>query len=105
MEAGELTRLKLVTVVAETVLRERITRRLLEWGATGFTVIESNGKGSRGIRSGDVPGEGVRIEAVVDAETAERILNGVSDRYFENYAVIAWVSDVQVVRGQKYVKS
>lgn len=105
MDEQQLTRLKLITIVAETVLRDRITRRLLEWGATGFTVVDSSGRGSRGIRTGDVPGEGVRIDAVVDSDTADRILSGVEERYFENYAVIAWMTDVQVVRGHKYVAS
>lgn len=99
----ELHRLHLVTIVAETVLRDRITRRLLEWGATGFTVTESTGRGSRGIRTGDVPGQGVRIETLVTPEVAVRILESVSDRYFADYAVIAWVTEVQVVRGDKYV--
>ncbi len=104
MEPAVLTRLRLVTIVGETVLRERLTRQLLEWGATGYTVTPSSGKGSRGIRTGDVPGEGLRIEAVVDSSTAERILSGIAGLYFEHFSVIAWVSEVQVVRGDKYVR-
>jgi len=100
-----LSSLKLITIVAETVLRDRLPRRLLEWGATGFTVCASHGRGSRGTRTGDVPGESVRIEVIVDGEAADRILAGIRDLYFENYAVIAWVTDVQVVRGDKYVAS
>jgi nitrogen regulatory protein P-II 2 len=101
----KLHTLRLVTIVAETVLRDRITGRLLELGATGFTVTPSNGRGSRGIRSGDVPGEGVRIEAVVSPDVAVRILEEVSVQYFPAYAVIAWVAEVQVVRGGKYVRT
>lgn len=100
-----LHRLHLVTIVAETVLRDRITRRLLDWGATGFTVTESSGRGSRGIRTGDVPGEGVRIETLVTPEVAMTILQAVADRYFDDYAVIAWVTEVHVVRGDKYVRA
>ena len=100
----ELQPLKLVTIVAETVLRERITQRLLDWGATGFTVVESSGRGSRGIRTGDVPGESVRIETLVTRPIAIRILEEVAERYFPNYAVIAWVTEVEVVRGEKYLE-
>lgn len=100
----QLHPLKLVTIVAETVLRDRITRRLLERGATGFTVTESRGRGSRGIRTGDVPGEGVRIECLVTREVAIEILGEVSERYFTDYAVIAWVTEVEVVRGEKYIR-
>ena len=96
--------LRLVTIVAETVLRDRITRRLLECGATGFTVTQSNGRGSRGARTGDIPGQGVRIEALVPEDVCVRILEEVADRYFADFAVIAWVTEVQVVRGEKYLR-
>jgi nitrogen regulatory protein P-II 2 len=33
---------------------------------------------------------------------AERILARVAEEYFAHYAVIAWVEDVEVVRGDKY---
>jgi hypothetical protein len=36
-------------------------------------------------------------------EVAEKILTHVSHEYFEHYACIAWLSDVQVVRGDQYV--
>ena len=95
--------LELVTIVAETVLEDPITRGLLERGATGYTVTDTRGRGSRGIRSGDVPGESVRIEVVVGDEAARRILEWIRDSYFPNYAVIAWVTRADVLRGEKYV--
>ncbi len=95
--------LEVVTIVAETVLEERLTRELLELGATGFTVTESRGRGSRGVRSGTIPGESVRIEVVVGRGAAEAILARVRDRYFPDYAVIAWVTAAEVLRGDKYV--
>lgn len=96
--------LKLVTIVCETVLRDRIPAEVMELGATGFTLVQSRGRGSRGLRTGDIPGESVRIEVVVDAPSADRIISHLSAKYFENYAVIAWITDVDVVRGEKYVR-
>ena len=98
------TRLRLVTIVAERILEDRLTRDVMEAGATGFTVSESRGRGSRGMRAGDIPGEGVRIEVVVSPEVADRIVERLRDAYFPHYAVIAWLADVEVVRGDKYVK-
>lgn len=95
--------LEVVTIIAETVLEEPLTRGLMARGATGYTVTSSRGKGSRGIRSGEVPGESVRIEVVVGAEVATAILEWIRDRYFPNYAVIAWVTRADVLRGEKYV--
>lgn len=94
---------KLVTIVAESVLEEQLVADVHALGARGHTVVASRGAGSRGMRASDPPGDGVRIEVVVSAGVAERILDHVASRYFPNYAVIAFVTDVQVVRGEKYV--
>jgi len=99
----DLHELFVVTIIAEPVLEDRITRDLLDDGATGYTVIEARGKGTRGIRTGDIPGQNVRIETVVEKEVAERILRRVQDKWFESYAVIAWAHPTRVVRGGKYV--
>jgi nitrogen regulatory protein PII len=95
--------LKLVTIVAEPVLEERIVTELRRLGARGHTATDARGVGSRGMRASDPPGEGVRIEVVVGADVADRILAHVAERYFPHYAVIAFVADVGVVRGEKYV--
>ncbi len=95
--------LELITIVAETVLEDTLTRGLLERGATGYTVTASRGRGSRGVRSGDVPGEGVRIEVIVARPLADEILGWINRQYFPHYAVIAWSTRVEVVRGDKYV--
>lgn len=97
-------RLRLVTIVAEAILEERLTRELLELGATGFTVTDSHGRGSRGIRTGDIPGTSVRIEVVVSPDVSERVVVRLREAYFPHYAVIAWLTDVDVVRGEKYVR-
>jgi nitrogen regulatory protein PII len=95
--------LKLVTIVAEPVLEEHLTAELKRLGARGFTVTDSRGEGSRGIRASELPGAGIRIETVVSTEVADRLLAHVAKHYFPNYAVIAYVSTVEVVRGEKYV--
>lgn len=95
--------LKLVTIVAEPVLEERLVEALHRLGARGHTVTSAHGAGSRGMRATDPPGESVRIESVVGPDVADRILSHVAATWFPNYAVIAFVSDVQVVRGEKYV--
>lgn len=95
--------LKLVTIVAEPVLEERLLEALHQLGARGHTVADIHGAGSRGMRASDPPGQGVRIEVVVGPDVAERIVEHVAEHYFPHYAVIAFVSEVHVVRGEKYV--
>ncbi len=99
----DLVDLFLVTIVGEAVLETALTNELLRLGATGYTVTDSRGRGSRGMRSGEIPGEGVRIEVIAGEAVADRILDYVRDHYFPHYAVIAWRSRVSVVRGDKYV--
>ena len=96
--------LVLVTLVAEPVLEESLTREIMEAGATGYTVTEIRGKGSRGIRTGDIPGQGIRIETLVSAEVAESLLDRAAEAWFPHYAVVAWATPVRVVRGDKFVR-
>jgi nitrogen regulatory protein P-II 2 len=94
--------LKLVTIIAEPVLEPRLTQELRALGASGFTVVEGRGEGSRGIHAAEIPGINVRIETVVPPEVAERIVDHLTATYFTDYEVIAYLSDVHVVRGDKY---
>jgi nitrogen regulatory protein PII len=94
--------LRKVTIVAEALLEDRMLRELRALGARGFTIGEVRGEGSRGIRAVDWEGRNVRIETIVAPAVADRILEHVAANYFEDYAVIAWVDDVGVVRGDKY---
>jgi nitrogen regulatory protein PII len=95
--------LTLVTIIAEPVLENQLTRELRQMGARGFTVTESRGEGSRGIRASDVPGQNVRIEVIVSELVARSVLQHVATHYFPHYAVIAFSQAVEVVRGEKYV--
>lgn len=97
------TRVKLVTIIAEAVLEDRLIRDLRRLGARGYTRSSVTGEGSRGRRVGDVEGANLRLECLVSKETADRILSELAARYFEHYAVVAFVEDVSVVRGDKYV--
>jgi nitrogen regulatory protein P-II 2 len=93
---------KLVTIIAEPVLEPHITRELRRLGATGFTVVESRGEGSRALHAGEIPGINVRIETIVPPDVAEAIVAYIARQYFTDYEVIAYLSDVSVVRGEKY---
>lgn len=96
------TPLKMVVIVAEPVLEGRLTTELRELGATGCTVLEGRGEGSRHAHATDMPGSNVRIEAIVRPEVADRIMEHVSTHYFTHYSFIAYVVDVAVARGAKY---
>ena len=47
----------------------------------------------------------MRLEFVVPANIAETILTTVARHYFEHYACIAWMTDVQVWGGAAHLSS
>ena len=95
-------RLKKVTVVAERLLREAIVKLLNEEGSTGHTLTAVEGEGSRGVHASDWEGRNVQIETIVSEESADRILARLADEYLENYAVIAYTTNVEVLRRDKF---
>lgn len=99
----QLHTLKKVTIVTEDSLKNELKRKICEFGASGFTCREVQGYGSRGARS-DVFASNVEFEVICPEAVAHAILTFVSHHYFEQYACIAWLSDVQVVRGARYAE-
>ena len=93
---------KLMTIVAEAGLENRVLKMLVDSGARGYTVSIAHGDGPREGRSSDISGGNIRIESVVSAEVAEVILAKLEKDYFPHYAVTCWMSDVQVVREDRY---
>jgi nitrogen regulatory protein P-II 2 len=54
------------------------------------------------VRASEWEGRNVRLETLVTEEVADRILAHVAEVYFPHFAVVAWIEDVEVVRGDKY---
>lgn len=95
--------LVLVTVVAEAVVEHRLIRDVAAAGAHGWTVCDARGQGSRGVRADEFEGSNIRLESLVSAEVADRLLDVLSRDYFPRYAVVAWTTPAQVVRPAKYL--
>lgn len=98
------TKLRLLTIVSEAILEDRLVRDVLAAGATGYTVVRAHGQGSRETRASTLGGN-VRIEVVLGEAVEHDILTKLARDYFPNYAVIAWVQTVDVVRGSKYTRT
>jgi nitrogen regulatory protein P-II 2 len=100
---SELLRLKLVTIIAERILRSRLVNEVQALGARGFTITEVSGEGSRGVRASEWEGSNVKLELIVSPDVADGIVGHVAATYFAYHAVIIYVQDVDVVRGEKYL--
>jgi len=91
----------LVTIVAERILRDRLTAKIRALGAKGFTLTEVQGEGTRGWQAHEFEGPSVKIQTLVREEVAEQIVGAVA-KYFEHHAVIVYLSDARVVRVAKF---
>lgn len=96
-------KLKKVTIVAERLLREQILELIKKHGATGWSITAVEGEGSRGNRTADFEGRNAQIDTIVSPATADAIMDDIAENYFADWAVIVYSSDVEVLRGDKYV--
>jgi nitrogen regulatory protein PII len=96
------TPMKLVTIVTECLLKDQVIALLKRHGCTGFTITMAGGEGSRGVRASDWEGPNLKIETIVSVETGEAIVGELAGKFFENYSLVAWITDVQVLRGDKF---
>ena len=94
--------MKRITIVGENAMEEKLVKDIHDLGATGYTYTVVHGEGARGVRPNTWNGPNAKIEVIATPEVAERILQYVAQNYFESHAVIAYLDDVQVVRGEKF---
>ncbi len=95
--------MKLVTIICESVLEERVVELLRECGAHGHTASDVRGSGNQGDRSADMIESGnVKIKAIVKPAVAEILLQKLQDDLFKAYAMIAYETDVRVLRPEKF---
>lgn len=92
-----------LTIISESLLREEIIALIRRHGATGFTLSKVEGQGSRGVRASEWEGRNLKFEVIVSSATADAILDKISEKYFEDFAVIAWLTEVEVLRGHKFI--
>jgi nitrogen regulatory protein PII len=98
-----LQKRKLVTIVTEEIIESILISDLKELGAHGYTVTDARGEGARGIRSADWGySRNIRIEVICDGGTADKIVDHLVKQYYKNYAMIVFVSDVEVTRPEKF---
>jgi len=88
----------LITIIGESVLRDRIVKLLKSKGVTGYTLSEVRGEGGHGRRLGDIAGYNTNIEikTVVSPETSDEILSALAESR-NGHALIAFRHDVEAL--------
>lgn len=95
--------MKLVTIVCEAILEERVVELLRECGAHGHTAYPVRGSGHQGERSADMSDNAnVQLQAIVKPSVAEAVLSRLQIELFRTFAMVAYESDIRVLRPDKF---
>jgi nitrogen regulatory protein PII len=93
----------LLTVVTESVVEQTLLREFERLGVKGYTISDARGMGSRGNR--DAAWQelaNVRIEIVCARAQAEQLLAHLKAHYFDDYAMVSFMQEVEVLRAEKF---
>jgi hypothetical protein len=95
--------MKLVTIICEAILEDRVVALLRETGAHGHTTFPVRGRGNQGERNADISEAGnVQLQVIVRPAVAETLLCRLHSELFKDYAMVAYESDVRVLRPEKF---
>lgn len=94
---------KLVTIVTEQSIEQLVVADIKKLGAHGYTAVAASGEGSRGARKGDWDlNKNVRIEVICEENVAKAIVDHLMKTYYQDFAMIVFLSDVEVLRPEKF---
>lgn len=95
--------MKLVTIVCESLAREPLTRLLADTGAHGYTILSAEGVGAKGRRIADIEEyANIQVEVIVPPAVADKLLERLQKDFFPRFAMVAYESDVRVLRPDKF---
>ncbi|MDP3606009.1 MAG: transcriptional regulator [Polaromonas sp.] len=99
----QLEKRTVLTVITEAGMEKTMLRDLKQLGVRGYTVLDARGQGGRGVRDA-AWGEAanIRIEVICSRALAETVLQDFLTRYYDNYAMVAFLQDVEIVRPDKF---
>lgn len=97
-EATPINSAVLITIIGETVLKDRIVELLKSHSVSGYTVNQVQGEGGHGRRLGDMAGYNTNIEikTIVSPELSDSIFFSLKD-YQGNHGLIAFRQNVEAL--------
>jgi len=99
----KLYNVKLLTVTCEILAQKNIIEILKKHEISGYTTYEVDGNGARGIRGQGFKNEkNVKVEVILREEKLQDVVEEISRTLFADFAIVLYVSDVCVVRTEKF---
>ncbi len=93
----------LLTLITEATIEHTLLRDLERLGVRAYTVTDARGRGSRGVRDAAWrESSNIRIELICPRALAESVLTHVQANYYANYAMVAFLTDVEILRPGKF---
>lgn len=98
LEAAPVQPAILLTIIAETVLKDAIVKLFKSNNVSGYTINQVQGEGSHGQRMGDMAGYNTNIEikTLVSKDVSDSILRSIKD-YQDKHALIAFRQNVETL--------
>jgi len=99
---------KKLVIITEKLLLKKVADVIDASGVTGYTVVESGGKGSRNVRSSGQPSvsdttSNIKFEILTDSrDMALQISDTVASKFFEDYSGIAYICDAEVLYAHQF---
>ena len=94
---------KLLTITCEILAQKNIIEILKKHEITGYTTYEVDGNGARGLRGQGLKNEkNVKVEIIMREEKLSDVIEEISRTMFANFALVLYVSDVNVLRIEKF---
>ena len=97
-----------LVIITEKLLLNKIAKIIEEAGASGYTVMETGGQGSRNVRSSGQPTVGdsfsnIKFEILTaNRDLALKISDEVATQFFDNYSGITYLCDAEVLHAHKF---
>ena len=95
---------KLLTVTCEILAQKNILEILNKHDITGYTLYEVGGSGSKGVRGHGFKNEkNIKIEIISTEARLKDVMEEITRLLFSDFAIIVYLSDVQVLRPEKFI--
>lgn len=97
-----------LVIVTEKILLKKIAKIIDAAGATGYTVVDAGGRGSRNIRSSGQPSlsdtqSNIKFEVLTrNRELAIKISDQVAAQFFDDYSGIAYICNAEVLHAHQF---